>query len=117
MFRLIFLSLILFLAGVAHLMDPFAFVNAIPLFVPYKLEIIYFTGVLEMILAVGLLWKKTRSPSALLTAGYFLFLLPIHLYVSLNVIPMFGYSDPLLLWGRTLFQFVFVYWAYSLRKV
>ena len=117
MLRLIGLTFILGTAGIIHFMDPFAFANSIPLFVPYKLELIYLTGVLEFLLVIGLLIKKTRPLFAKLTAVYFILLIPIHLYVSIYSIPMFGVSDPLLLWGRTLFQFIFIWWAYSLRKV
>lgn len=117
MFRLISLCLLLVAAGIAHLMDPFAFVNAIPLFIPFKLEIIYVTGILEFILAAGLLARKLRPLFAKLTAAYFVLLIPVHIYISMNLIPMFGFSDPSVLWGRTLFQFILIWWAYSLRKV
>lgn len=117
MIRLILLSVILVLAGIVHLMDPYSFANAIPPFLPYKLEIIYLTGVLEFILAAGLIWKKTREMSAKLTALYFVILIPVHIYVSVYSIPMFGVSEPAILWGRTLFQLVFIAWAWSLRKV
>lgn len=98
-------------------MDPYSFANGIPLFIPYKLEIIYLTGILEFFLALGILWKKTRVVSSKLTAIYFILLIPIHIYVAFYSIPMFGVSDPLILWGRTFFQLVFIAWAYSLRKV
>lgn len=98
-------------------MDPFAFVNAIPLFLPFKLEIVYGTGILEFILAAGLLVRRLRPLFAKFTAGYFILLVPVHVYISMNVIPMFGFSDPLILWGRTFFQLILIWWAYSLRKV
>ena len=117
MIRLIFLCLILIIAGIVHLLDPFSFVNALPIFVPLKLEIIFWSGILEFLLAAGLVFPKTRSLTAKVTAGYFFLLLPIHIYVSWNVIPMFGISTAPLLWFRTFFQFIFIWWAYSLRKL
>ena len=117
MLRLISLCLILALAGLVHFMDPYAFANSIPLFMPYKLELIYVTGALEFLLVAGLMLKRSRPLFARLTALYFVLLIPIHFYVAINSIPMFGVSDPLLLWGRTLFQFVLIWWAFSLRKV
>jgi uncharacterized membrane protein len=115
--RLIFLAFILVIAGIIHLMDPFSFVNSIPPFIPYKLEIIFITGVLEIITALGLMIKRLRPFFAKLAAVYFILLIPIHIYVSFYSISMFGVSDPLLLWGRTFFQLVFICWAFSLRKV
>jgi uncharacterized membrane protein len=117
MLRLLTLCLIFVLAGMVHLLDPFSFVNAIPSFFPLKLEIIFWTGLLEFFLAGGLIYKRSRSLSAQISALYFLCLIPIHIYVSWNRIPMFGISDPFLLWARTGFQLIFVWWAYSLKKV
>jgi uncharacterized membrane protein len=117
MIRTYALALILMVAGFVHLLDPFSFINALPLFVPFKLEIIFWTGLLEFLLAGGLLLRKTRRKVALITAFYFGLLLPIHLYVSWYKIPMFGVSNPFFLWARTAFQFVFIWWAYSIRKV
>lgn len=115
--RLILLCMILIVAGAIHLMDPFSFVNALPLFIPYKLEIIFWTGILEFVFVPGLLVKKTRPLFADLLAIYFIILIPIHVYVSWNSISMFGINDPVVLWARTLFQLIFIWWAKSLRKV
>lgn len=117
MLRLILLVFILTIAGILHLMDPYSFVNAIPLFIPFKLEIVYVTGLLEFVLALGLILRKSRALFAKVTAAYFVFLLPVHFYISMNVIPMFGVSDPTLLWARTFFQFILIWWAFALRKV
>lgn len=117
MVKLIFLCLILWIAGLVHFMDPYAFANAIPPFIPYKLELIYLTGFFEWVLVLGLLVKKTRPFSAKLCALYFTLLLPLHFYVATFSIPVFGISDPFLLWGRSFFQFILIWWAYSLRKV
>ena len=96
-------------------MAPEVFLVAIPPFLNYPLEIIYFTGVLEILLALGLLSKKHQNRAANLTALYFLLLIPVHVYVSLMNIEIFGIQSPILLWGRTLFQFVFIFWALSLQ--
>jgi uncharacterized membrane protein len=111
------LCLILVLAGAVHLLDPFAFVDALPPFVPAKLELIFWSGIFELALALGLAVRSTRQMTALVTALYFTLLIPVHVYVSWFAIPMFGIRDPALLWSRTAFQFVFIWWAWSLRKV
>jgi uncharacterized protein YqjF (DUF2071 family)/uncharacterized membrane protein len=88
---------------------------AIPVIFPFPLEVIYITGVLEIILAFGLLWKKTQNLSAKFTALYFILLLPIHFYVSIEGIEIFGINNQILLWSRTLLQFVLIFWALSLQ--
>lgn len=110
------LALILLIAGVIHLASPEVFLAAFPFWVPYKIELIYLTGVLEIVLAIGLMIKKFQDLSAKTTALYFLLLLPIHIYVSFYSIEIFGINNPFLLWGRTLFQFVFFFWALSLQE-
>jgi uncharacterized membrane protein len=117
MIRLWGLCLVLFFAGAVHLLDPFSFVDALPNWAPAKLELIFWTGILELILAVGLMLRPTRRATAMVTAAYFTLLIPIHVYVSWYAIPMFGIKDPWLLWTRTVFQAVFIAWAWSIRKV
>ena len=116
MIKRFFLSLILTVAGLLHLVAPRLFVPALPIIIPHPTEIIYITGILEILLAIGLMWRKTQDLSAKLSALYFILLIPIHIYVSFEGIEMFGISNQLLLWSRTLFQFVFIFWALSIQK-
>ncbi len=109
------LSLILLVAGIAHFMVPNLFLVAMPPYIPWHKELIFLTGVLEVIFAVGLTIDKTRYLASVLTACYFIAILPAHIHVSVNGIEMFGISSPILLWMRTFFQSVFIYWAWSLR--
>lgn len=108
------LSLILFLAGLLHLFMPQLFDSAIPF--EYKWPINLFAGILEIFLACGLWITRYKDWFAQLTALWFLILIPIHIYVAWNEIPIFGISSPFLLWGRTLFQPVLIFWALSLHN-
>ena len=93
------------------------FIKAMPPYIPYHLECIYFTGWLEIAFALGLSRKNLRHVTSKLLVAYFIAILPAHIHVSVNQIEMFGVSSPILLWGRTLFQVVFIYWAYYCGKV
>lgn len=104
-------------AGVVHIVNPDLFLPAMPPYIPWHLPIVYGTGILEILLAIGLFIKSSRFFSSLLTALYFIAILPAHIHVSLNSIPMFGVSNSYFLWGRTLFQVVLIYWAWLLRKI
>ncbi len=114
---LISMSFFLSLSGIHHLLDPFSLANAIPLFIPFKEEIIFTTGILELIMAIGILIHKWRFYFANSIAIYFFILIGIHIHVAVYQIPMFGISHPLLHWLRTLFQFFLILWVYSLRKI
>lgn len=108
------LSFVLSVAGVLHLISPQLFDPAIPF--DLKFEINLMSGIFEIILSIGLWVKPFRDFFARLTALWFLFLTPIHIYVSWFEIPIFGVSHPLLLWARTGFQFVLFFWALSLQE-
>jgi uncharacterized membrane protein len=110
------LAVILFSAGILHGVKPELFLVAMPPYIPWHLEIVLLTGVLEFALAAGLYFQHSRKKAALLSCLYFIAILPAHIHVSLNHIPMFGVSSPLLLWGRTLFQSVFIAWAYGIYR-
>lgn len=84
---------------------------AMPSYIPFHLEIIYGTGLIELLLAAGLVFEHTRKISGYLCAAYFVAILPAHIHVAWNGIAMFGISSPILLWGRALFQVVFIRWA------
>ena len=75
----IFLSVILFSAGMLHLFVPSLFDPAIPFH--FKWAINLFAGILEILLALGLLSKNFQDLSARLSALWFLSLMPIHIYV------------------------------------
>jgi len=107
------LSLVLFVAGVLHLVRPELFNPAIP-FGP-KLLINYGSGLFEIILALSLWSRRLGDTAARGAALWFLILTPIHIYVCVLQIPMFGISDPVWTWLRTGFQAVLFFWALSLQ--
>ena len=108
------LSLLLFVAGLLHLITPELFAPAIPF--EWKLEINLLAGVLEIALAFALWIPALKDSAARACAVWFLALLPIHLYVSIAQIEIFSISHPLLLWARTMLQPLLFFWALSLQE-
>ncbi len=113
--KLYFLSSLFLVAGVFHVVTPHVFNEAVPDIFFNKYWAILITGLIEFLLAAGLIIKRTRDFSARYSALYLLCLVPVHVYVSIFQVEMFGISSPIVLWGRTLFQFVLVYLALSLQ--
>lgn len=107
------LSALLTTAAVFHFLWPEAFHPAIPF--SFKWEINILVGVWELFLGLGLWSSRFKDLAARLSALWFLLLIPIHIYVSMNKIPMFAISHPLALWGRTLLQPLLFFWALSLQ--
>ena len=108
------LAFIFFIAGIVHLVKPSVFMPAMPKYIPFHLEIVLITGVIEIVLAIGLMLRKYRYYSGILSALYLFFVLPAHFHIAINGIPMFGVTHSVVLWGRTVLQFVFIYWAYQI---
>ncbi len=107
------LSLLLFTAGWVHLLRPELFDPAIPFAAKGLINAL--SGGLEIALAVGFWVPPLRDASARLSALWFLLLTPVHVYVSVNEIPLFGVGHPALLWARTLLQPGLFFWALSLQ--
>ena len=97
--------------GVEHFMDPYWFLQIVPPYLPYKIELVYISGFLEIVLGVMLLIPKTR-----VYAGWGLIMLLIAVYpANIYLAQTNGAAmntTPLIAWGRLPFQFVFIGLAY-----
>ena len=109
-------SIITGVAGIVHIVAPSVFMPAMPPYIPFHLEWIYITGVLELMASIGLWIPRLKRLTAWSLSAYFIAILPAHLHVAIHKIPMFGIDQPALLWGRVLFQSVFIYGSYWLSK-
>lgn len=114
--KLTLLILVLIAAGIIHLVAPETFLIVFPEFVPGKIPIIFITGILEIILAIGLIVPKWRPLSAKLTAFYFIAIWPVHFYMAIWRIPLGSLSSPWALWGRVFLQIPLILWAASCAK-
>jgi len=97
--------------GVNHFIEPYWFLQIVPPYLPYKIELVYISGFLEIVLGVMLLIPKTR-----VYAGWGLIMLLIAVYpANIYLAQTNGAAmntTPLIAWGRLPFQFVFIGLAY-----
>ncbi len=97
--------------GIQHFNNPYWFVKIVPPLLPYKLALVYISGILEVILGGLLMFQRTRY-----LAGFGLIILliavyPANIYLALtNGVAL--NTTPLIAWGRLPFQFVFIGLAY-----
>lgn len=109
---LILLALIYFWAGVAHIRSPEGFLAITPNWVPYPQQVIFWTGVAEILGAMGLCIPKFRKAAGIALALYALCVYPANINHAINNIAMGG--EPLSWWyhgPRLAFQPIAIWWA------
>ena len=108
---LILASAFYVLVGIQHFVNPQWFVQIVPPYLPYGLQLVYVSGFCEIVLGLLLL-----IPSLRLIAGWglILFLIavfPANIYVAQTNGEVIN-TTPLIAWGRLPFQLVFIAIAY-----
>ena len=97
--------------GFSHFTSPIWYLQIVPPYLPYKLELVYISGLFEILFGGMLLFKKTRF-----LAGWGLILLLIAVYpANIYLAQTNGAAmntTPLIAWGRLPVQFIFVGLAY-----
>ncbi len=111
------LATMLVFTSIAH----FAFTKGmsmmIPAPIPYKTEIVYLTGIIEIIAAIGLLIPAFKVPTAWMLILFFVLLLPANIYAAIKHIDYqkatFTGNDLNYLWFRIPLQIFFIGWTYT----
>lgn len=110
-FSMIVMGVFYISIGVSHFTSPIWYVQIVPPYLPYKLELVYISGIFEILFGGMLLFKKTRF-----LAGWGLILLLIAVYpANIYLAQTNGAAmntTPLIAWGRLPVQFIFVGLAY-----
>lgn len=88
----------------------------IPEFIPFKLQLVFLTGVVEVIAALGLLLPNYRVITGWLLIAFFVLVLPANIYAALNQVnyEQASYDGPgsTYLWFRIPLQLFFILWVY-----
>lgn len=102
-------------AALAHFISPQEFVPSVPSALPFSLEIIYLTGVIELVLAVGLLFPSWRKLTAYLIIAYLIAILPAHFEMIIKDHEIFGVSGRVFFIIRVFFQLIPIFMAWEVR--
>ncbi len=117
------MSVMLLFTAVAHFVFTEGMVQMIPNFFPFKQELVYVTGVLEMVFAVGLLIPKTKTLIGWVLILFFIAVLPANIKAAMEHI---NYQTGALdgnglayLWFRVPLQIFFIVWVYftTVKKI
>ena len=108
------LSLLFLFTGVGHYIQTFGMAQMVPPFLPYPVEIIYITGVFELVGAVGLwipaLLRFTGIALILMLIGF----MPINFYAAFYHVDFGGHGiGPIYLLVRVPYQILLIWWIYK----
>lgn len=107
------MAVMLTVTGIAHFVSPGFMVEMMPDFFPLKLEIVYFTGVLELLAAIGLLVERFSKLTAIMVIIFFICILPANINGAMKHVQFggmqYGVSH---LWFRIPMQILFIAWTY-----
>lgn len=110
------MSLMLLLTATGHFLFSRGMAMMIPPFIPFKNSIVYLTGVIEIALAISLLFPATRLYTGYALIVFFMLILPANIYGAIHHIDLQKASNngPGLayLWYRVPMQAFYIGWLY-----
>ncbi len=113
------MAVMLVVTGVSHFTNTEEMIAIMPDVMPAKRELVYFTGVCELLAVVGLLWDKTSRLASIMLIIFFVLILPANIAGSLKSVQFGGMEyGPLYLLFRVPLQIFFIWWVwyFGLRK-
>ncbi|WP_341899911.1 hypothetical protein [Fluviicola taffensis] len=106
----------LFFTAIGHFAFTKGMTMMIPSGIPLKTEIVYLTGVLEILLGIGLIIPGFKVYSAWVLILFFIVLLPANINAAVKHIDYqkgtFDGNGLAYLWFRVPLQIVFIFWTY-----
>ncbi len=101
-------------AGVNHFLDPGFYVRIMPPYLPWHGELVFLSGVAEVLLGIAVLVPRTRILAAWGIIALLFAVFPANLHVALHDVPMLGSEQGAgsLNWVRLSFQGVLIAWAW-----
>ncbi|WP_454879923.1 DoxX family protein [Sphingobacterium detergens] len=110
------LAATLLFTSLGHLIYTKGMVLMLPDFIPLKKEMIYMTGLLEVMGAFGLFIPSLSRLKGMLLIVFFILILPTNIYASMRHLnyetATFDGKGPGYLWFRIPFQLLLIGWTY-----
>ncbi len=107
------LTLFLLFAALGHFIRTDAMALMLPASVPYRTELIYMTGVFELLGAIGIWIPRLRRLAGFLLIIMLVGILPANIYSAFNYVEFGGHQyGPAYLLIRIPFQLLVIWWTY-----
>lgn len=102
------------LIGIMHLATPRKLTYMIEGWLPYALELVLISGVLEIVLGIGLLLPAVSKYAAWGLILLLIAMFPANIYVAVKQLPAPGGlpAQPWYTWSRLAFQPVYIAWVW-----
>ncbi len=103
--------------GVLHFVRPEGFVAIVPPFLPAHLELVYISGVFEILGGVGILVPRLRRYAIFGLIALVVAVFPANIYMFMHPEEFAkGWITPLALWIRLPLQPLLIWWLWAVRE-
>jgi uncharacterized membrane protein len=107
------LAVAIVIVGITHFTKPDPYVSIVPPQLPAPLQLVYISGVFEILGGIGLLIPYVSVAAAWGLIALFIAVFPANINQTINAIPIEGIPHiPILYWVRLPFQAVLIAWAW-----
>lgn len=110
------MAVMLCFTSLGHFMFTKGMAMMVPSFIPMKKLMVYFTGILEIILGIALLFPSLRFASGILLLVFFALMLPANMNAAIRHIDYekatYEGKGMSYLWFRIPLQVLFIAWVY-----
>lgn len=110
------MSTMLLFTAVGHFAFSQGMTMMLPDFIPFKKEVIYGTGLIEILAAIGLLIPSYRHLTSVLLIIFFVLILPANIYAAIKKIDYqkgtYDGNEINYLWFRVPLQIFFIGWVW-----
>jgi uncharacterized membrane protein len=109
------LAFAFFFFSIGHFVKTAGMVEMLPPIIPFRMELIYATGILEFFIGVALLIPRFQHKASLVAIIVFIVFFPANIYSAINSIGLGGHQwGAIYLFIRLPLQVILIAWAYLL---
>jgi len=110
------MSTLLLVTAIGHFVFNKGMAMMLPGFISFKIEVILFTGLIEILASIGLLFPAFRHLTAILLILFFILILPANIYAAVQKVDFqkgnYEGSGLDYLWFRVPLQMFFMLWVW-----
>ena len=105
------------IVGIKHFIEPEYFLSIVPPYLPYHLELVYVSGLFEVLFGILILLPKYRYYGAIGLILLLIAVFPANIYLAQNEIAQeaIGATQEIAIW-RLPIQGILIWIAYFIRK-